>query len=81
MGNYHIIRLFYCNWWAWLCILGFFTDQKNNSNTYRETNDPQQLNAQQVSSEELIKKQETQAQQVDRVTLIKEIQQKVYILS
>lgn len=56
----------------------FFTDKKNQTTTYSEVNDKQQVNTQQVSSEELTKKQEAHAQQVDRVTLIKEIQQKVF---
>ena len=56
----------------------FFTDKRNQTTTYSEVNDKQQVNTQQVSSEELTKKQEAHAQQVDRVTLIKEIQQKVF---
>lgn len=56
----------------------FFTDKRNQTTTYLEVNDKQQVNTQQVSSEEFTKKQESHAQQVDRVTLIKEVQQKVF---
>lgn len=56
----------------------FFNDKKSYTTAYSEINDNQKINAQQVSSEELTKKQEAHAQQVDRVTLIKEIQQKVF---
>ncbi|MBG9756168.1 trypsin-like peptidase domain-containing protein [Lysinibacillus sp. RSDA_15] len=58
----------------------FFSNK--NSATYSEINGNQNLETQiqQVSSEELTKKQEAHAQQVDRVTLIKEIQQKVFTI-
>lgn len=58
----------------------FFSNKKSSSATYSEINDNQNLETKQVSSEELTKKQEAHAQQVDRVTLIKEIQQKVFTI-
>lgn len=58
----------------------FFSNK--NSATYSEINGNQNLETQiqQVSSEELTIKQEAHAQQVDRITLIKEIQQKVFTI-
>ncbi|MFJ7736707.1 trypsin-like peptidase domain-containing protein [Lysinibacillus sp. NPDC097287] len=56
----------------------YFQDQKGSPIAYTETADSEQIKVQQVSSEEIVKKQENHAQQVDRVTLIKEVQQKVF---
>ncbi|MGN4123965.1 trypsin-like peptidase domain-containing protein [Lysinibacillus sphaericus] len=56
----------------------YFKDQQSNNNAYLETNDKDIVNVQPLSTEEFDKKQEDHAQQVDRVTLIKEVQQKVF---
>ncbi|MGE7114885.1 trypsin-like peptidase domain-containing protein [Lysinibacillus sp. NPDC047702] len=56
----------------------YFTSSKQKENSYQEINDQEKLNALQVSTEELSKKQKNYVQQVDRVTLIKEVQQKVF---
>lgn len=56
----------------------YFTSSKQKENSFQEINDKEKLNALQVSTEELSKKQKNYVQQVDRVTLIKEVQQKVF---